>query len=46
MAALLVCSAVLNIMDSSEIVYIMGGLSVATTKIALSKEFSQAKEIL
>ncbi len=43
-AALLLYSAVQNLMDSSMLAWVFGGLSIATTKIALSRQFSREKK--
>lgn len=46
MAALILFAAVNNLLESSELMWVLGGLSIATTKMALSKEFSSEKKYL
>lgn len=43
-AAYIVNAATHNVMDSSMLIWILGGLSIATTKIALSKSVPQVKK--
>ena len=45
MAAYIVNAATHNVMDNSMLLWILGGLSIATTKLALSKRPSKAKII-